>query len=72
MRGHNLGIALFLFLPGMISLYFGTLYTGRVCDSGGGNCVVRHVGEISFLPVLVGVVFILFGVYALWGYWRRN
>jgi hypothetical protein len=66
MRNYPLAVVVLLIVPGLAGLYFGLLYTGVECDTGTGSCVARHAGEISWLPVAVGAVFLAFGLLMLW------
>ena len=72
MRSQVLAVLLFLIAPGLLGVYFGLLYAGVECGSAMSGCSVHHAGEVSWVPLGVGVVFLLFGAHALWSQLRAR
>jgi len=57
--------ALFSVLVGLISIYVGVFHAGTVCNTESSTCHFHAAGTIEPLPTIVGIVFLLFGLYML-------
>ena len=66
MQRERLIIFLLMVVPGLAGVYFGLFYNGVECLNGPSDCAVRHAGEVSWLPLTIGIVFLLSGLLALW------
>ncbi len=61
----NYLVGLFMVLVGFVAVFLGYFYAGTFCDSSTSACHFHAAFTIEPLPIFVGAVFLLFGVYTI-------
>jgi hypothetical protein len=56
---------IFMVVVGAVGIYFGYFYSGTVCDSSSSACHSHAAFTVEPVPMIVGAVFLVFGIYTV-------